>query len=209
VKDKKDTNILPALKAFYPDAHCELDFKNPFQLLIATILSAQCTDKRVNIVTKVLFKRFPDPESLSNGEIKEIEEIINSTGFYINKAKNIKQCASTLVQKYQGEVPKTLGQLIELAGVGRKTANVVLGNAFGITSGITVDTHVGRLAKRFGWTRFEDPVHIEKDLQKIIPYEDWILISHLLIWHGRRVCKSRNPDCRTCFLFDGCPRVGL
>lgn len=203
------SKTLQLLKKYYPDAHCELNFTSPFQLLIATILSAQCTDVRVNIVTKVLFEKYPDPYTLSNAEQNEIEEVIKSTGFYKNKAKNIRECSKLLVQKYKGEVPKTLDELILLPGVGRKTANVVLGNAFQITSGVVVDTHVTRLSNRFSWTKSKNAIQIEKDLQKIIPEKDWILISHLLIWHGRKVCKARSPSCHKCFLFDRCPRLGV
>jgi len=201
--------FLASLKKQYPEAHCELDHKTPFQLLIATILSAQCTDVRVNIVTKVLFHRFPDAKSMSSATARELEEVIRSTGFYKNKAKNILACARLIQSRYQGEVPQTLDELIELPGVGRKTANVVLGNAFGMISGIVVDTHVTRLSNRFGWAKGKDAVQIENKLQKIIPKKDWILISHLLIWHGRKLCKARSPDCQSCFLFDHCPRIGV
>jgi endonuclease III len=200
---------LELLKAHYPNAHCELNFATPFQLLVATILSAQCTDIRVNQVTEVLFSRFPDAESLANADLSEVEEIVKPTGFFKNKAKNIKTSAQVIIQKHKGQVPRTLDELINLPGVGRKTANVVLGNAFSITSGIVVDTHVLRLSYRLGWSRGKTPEQTEQDLQKIIPHEDWILISHLLIWHGRRVCKARNPDCENCFLFDHCPRLGV
>ena len=198
-----------ALKKNYPDAHCELDHKNEFELLIATILSAQCTDVRVNIVTKVLFEKFPTAEMLATAPRSELEEIIRSIGFFKNKAKNIQECAQILVQQFKSTVPKSIEQLVKLPGVGRKTANVVLGNAFGITSGIVVDTHVMRLSKRFRWTKSLDPKVIEQDLMKIIEHKDWIIISHLLIWHGRRVCKARSPQCNSCFLFDACPRIGL
>jgi len=197
------------LKKGYPDAHCELDSNSPFQLLIATILSAQCTDVRVNLVTKVLFARFPDARSMSQASLAELEEIVHSTGFYKNKAKNIQDCAQKLVDFEVGQVPATIEALIQLPGVGRKTANVVLGNALGITSGIVVDTHVGRLARRFGWTDEVDPLKVESALQRQIKHEDWVLVSHLLIWHGRRVCAARNPKCDSCFLFDRCPRLGL
>jgi endonuclease-3 len=201
--------VVPALKKHYPDAHCELDFKNPFELLIATILSAQCTDVRVNIVTKVLFAKFPTAQQMATADVAEIEEIIRSTGFFKNKARNISNCCQILVEKYKAKVPQTLDELVELAGVGRKTANVVLGNAYNITSGIVVDTHVTRLSNRFGWTKSQNAVIIERELCKFVPREDWILISHLLIFHGRRICKARNPQCETCFLFDRCPRIGI
>jgi endonuclease-3 len=186
-----------------------LDHDSPFQLLIATILSAQCTDERVNMVTKGLFKAYPTSSAMAQAEISHLEELVRSAGFYQNKARNLKACSQALVEGYGGEVPRELEALIELAGVGRKTANVVLGNAFGMTSGIVVDTHVGRLSFRFGWTKSENPVIIERDLQPQIRHEDWILISHLLIFHGRQVCKARNPQCDHCFLFDLCPRRGV
>ncbi len=197
---------LKLLKQKYPDAHCELLYETPFQLLIATILSAQCTDERVNKVTKVLFKDYPDAFSILKLNQDQLEQLIRPTGFFKNKAKNILSCCQTLVEKYQGEVPQNLDQLIELGGVGRKTANVVLGNAFQITSGIVVDTHVARLSYRFGWTRSDNPIQIEKELCKIIPKADWILVSHLLIFHGRRLCKARSPNCEQCFLADRCPK---
>lgn len=198
---------LTLLKKYYPDAHCALHFETPFQLLIATILSAQCTDERVNQVTPQLFAQYGSPYEMAKARVEHIEEIIRSTGFYKNKAKNIKACSESLVEKHQGEVPQKLGDLVELAGVGRKTANVVLGNAFNITSGIVVDTHVTRLSNRLGWTQTENAVRIEQDLQQIIPQKDWILFSHWLISHGREVCKARKPACDTCFLFEQCPKI--
>lgn len=198
---------LALLKRYYPDAHCALNFETPFQLLVATILSAQCTDDRVNKVTPELFKRFPNAIEMSKAPLEEIEELIRSTGFFKNKAKNILETAQILVEKYQGMVPRDLDQLVELAGVGRKTANVVLGNAYSITSGVVVDTHVTRLSQRFGWTQSDNAVIIERELQKIIPFDDWILVSHLLISHGREVCKARKPLCATCFLFEQCPKI--
>ncbi len=174
--------------------------------MIATILSAQCTDERVNIVTKDLFAKYPDSMSMAKADILDLEDLVRSTGFFKNKARSLKQCSQTLVEKYKGEVPTQLEQLVELAGVGRKTANVVLGNAFNIISGIVVDTHVTRLSNRFRWTKSENAVLIEKELQKFIPEEDWILISHLLISHGRAICKARTPLCEKCFLADHCPQ---
>lgn len=202
----KAQEFVEILKQHYPEAHCELDYSNSFELLVATILSAQCTDKRVNQVTPALFAQFPTPLALSQGSREEVEELVRSTGFYKNKAKSLIACSQMLVDRFNGEVPRTIEELTSLAGVGRKTANVVLGNAYGITSGIVVDTHVARLSLRFGWTQALDPVRIELDLQKIINFKDWILISHLLIWHGRRICRARNPNCATCFLFDRCPK---
>lgn len=193
------------LKSAYPDAHCALDHSTPFQLLVATILSAQCTDERVNIVTKDLFKNYPDPKSMSQAPVEHLEELVRSAGFYKNKARNILECSRKIMLDHKGEVPQQMEELVQLAGVGRKTANVVLGNAFNIISGVVVDTHVTRLSNRFKWTKHVDAEKIELDLQKIIPHEDWILISHLLIFHGRKLCKARNPLCQDCFLADRCP----
>ena len=199
------TKGIETLKKIYPEAHCELNYRNPFELLVATVLSAQCTDVRVNLVTPALFHEAPGPEQLSKMPIERIEDIIRSTGFFKNKAKNLKALAQTLVEKYHGEVPQDLDALVELPGVGRKTANVVLGNAFHIASGVVVDTHVSRLSQRLGWTRNTTPEKIEMDLEKSIPKSDWILISHLLISHGRSLCKARNPDCVACFFVKDCP----
>lgn len=195
------------LRKYYPGAHCALHFQTPFQLLIATILSAQCTDERVNQVTPHLFAQYPSAFEMGKARVEDLEEIIRPTGFYRNKAKNLKSCSEILVEKHQGQIPQVLEDLVELPGVGRKTANVVLGNAFDITSGIVVDTHVTRLSNRLGWTRTENAVLIEQDLQKIIPRKDWILFSHWLISHGRAVCKARKPSCDTCFLFEQCPKI--
>lgn len=203
----KVEEILRLLKHYYPNAHCALAFETPFQLLVATILSAQCTDERVNKVTPLLFQKYPDAKAMSAAPTEKIEELIQSTGFFRNKSRNIKSCAQSLVQNHQGQVPKDLDNLIALAGVGRKTANVVLGNAFEITSGIVVDTHVTRLSQRLGWTKSDNAVVIERELQKIIPKEDWIQLSHWLITHGREVCKARKPRCETCFLFEQCPKI--
>lgn len=205
-KPSPPLEIIKLLKKKYPDAHCELLADTPFQLLAATILSAQCTDERVNKVTPHLFSRFPDPESLSRADLSEVEDLVRTTGFFKNKAKNLIGMAQALMDKHQGEVPKTLPELTALPGVGRKTANVVLGNSFGIESGIVVDTHVGRLSQRLGWTKSENPVKIEMDLIRFVPQEDWTLFSHLLIFHGRKICKARNPNCEACFLFDLCPK---
>jgi len=182
-------SIYRILTKEYPDARCELDFNSPLELLVATVLSAQCTDKRVNTVTPVLFNRFPTVTKLAGAKISEIEKIIYSTGFYRSKAKNIKELANKILKDFNGEVPKTLAQLVTLPGVGRKTANVVLGNAFGIP-GLTVDTHFGRLSRRFGWSQETDPVKVENDVAKLIPEKEWTLLSHKLIWHGRRICHS-------------------
>jgi endonuclease-3 len=203
------TEIIKILKKHYPDAHCALVHSNAFELLIATILSAQCTDERVNKVTPHVFKRWPTPRDLAEAPLEEIEDLIRSTNFYKTKAKNIKACAKALVDEHHSKVPQDMESLIALAGVGRKTANVVLGNAFDISSGIVVDTHVGRLSQRLGWTKKKTAHEIEQDLLKIIPKKDWILISHLLITHGRTLCKARRPLCESCFLFDHCPKKGV
>ena len=201
-------SIYRILTKEYPDARCELDFNSPLELLVATVLSAQCTDKRVNAVTPVLFNRFPTVTKLAGAKISEIEKIVYSTGFYRSKAKIIKELASKILKDYGGEVPKTLAQLVTLPGVGRKTANVVLGNAFGIP-GLTVDTHFGRLSRRFGWSQETDPVKVENDVAKLIPEKEWTLLSHKLIWHGRRICHSRKPECGICPLAKLCPSAGV
>lgn len=200
---------LNLLKKNYPDAHCALNFSNPFQLMIATILSAQCTDERVNIVTKDLFKTYKKPSDLAGEKIEVIEAAIRSTGFYKNKAKNIKANCQILKEKYADQVPQTLDELVALPGIGRKTANVVLGNAFGIATGVVVDTHVTRLANRFGWVKTQDAVKIEQKLNSMFAQEEWIMLSHYLISHGRAICKARSPDCENCFLATRCPRKGL
>ena len=201
-------SIYRILTKEYPDARCELDFNSPLELLVATVLSAQCTDKRVNTVTPVLFNRFPTVTKLADAKISEIEKIVYSTGFYKSKAKNIKGLAKKILKDFNGEVPKTLAQLVTLPGVGRKTANVVLGNAFGIP-GLTVDTHFGRLSRRFGWSQETDPVKVENDVAKLIPEKEWTLLSHKLIWHGRRICHSRKPECGICPLAKLCPSAGI
>ena len=193
----------------YPDAHCELDFATPLQLLEATILSAQCTDKRVNMVTPELFKRYPTAAALADAEMEELEEVIRSTGFYRNKAKSLVGMAQALVDDHGGEVPRTMAELIKLPGVGRKTANVILGNAFGLNEGIVVDTHVARLATRFGFTDETDPVKVEKALLPLFPKDSWTKFSHLLIWHGRRTCDARKPRCEGCSLRDICPSADV
>lgn len=200
---------LPRLKEHYGNAECALHHRNPFELLVATILSAQCTDERVNMVTPELFRRFPTPEAMAKAPQEEIEELIRSTGFFKNKAKNIKNCALQLVEKHQGQVPQTLEELQALSGVGRKTANVVLGVAFQIAVGVVVDTHVTRLSARLLWSKAKTAEKIEQDLMKLLPPSEWIITSHLLIYHGRRICKARKPLCSTCFLFDRCPRYGV
>jgi endonuclease-3 len=192
----------------YPDAHCELDFRNPLELLVATILSAQCTDKRVNIVTKGLFLRCKQARDYAGIPQEELEGIIRSTGFYRNKAKSLRAMAAKLVSEHDGQVPKSMESLAALPGVGRKTANVVLGNAFGIEEGVVVDTHVSRVSARLGLTKHSDPIKIENDLMTLFPREKWTVLSHWLIWHGRRRCFARRPDCGNCELSDICP-VGV
>ena len=189
----------------YPDAHCELDHRNPLELLCATILSAQCTDKRVNMVTPTLFSRYPDARALSEADPAELEEIIRSTGFFRSKTKSLLGMSSAVVEKHGGEVPATMDALVKLPGVGRKTANVVLGNAFGRNEGIVVDTHVSRLSARLGFTKETDAVKIEEALIPLFPREQWTMLSHLLIFHGRRICEARTPKCEACVLNDICP----
>jgi len=206
---KRVRDVIRRLKRAYPDAKTSLNYTNPFELLIATILSAQCTDARVNLVTPVLFARYPDAAALAQARQSELEEIIKSTGFFRNKAKSLIGMAQAVVADHGGVVPRTMEQLRALPGVGRKTANVVLGNAYGINEGITVDTHVARLSRRLGLTRNDDPAKIEQDLMELIPREDWALLSHLLIFHGRQVCVARRPRCWECVLSDFCPSAVL
>ena len=200
--------IVRRLAQVYPEAPCALVFANPLQLLIATILSAQCTDARVNLVTPALFGRYPDAAAFANAERAELERLIQSTGFYRNKARNIQLCCRDLVEKHGGQVPSTMEELTPLPGVGRKTANVVLGTGFG-TPGIPVDTHVGRLSRRMGLTVHADPVKIERDLMRLIPKKEWTMFGHRMIHHGRRVCHARTPQCDGCALARLCPRVGV
>jgi len=197
------------LAALYPDAHCELDFQSPYQLLAATILSAQCTDKRVNMVTPELFRRFPSPSALAAAPQAEVEEIIRTTGFFRAKAKSLIGMAGAITDRHGGEVPSTMEALVVLPGVGRKTANVVLGNAFDINVGVVVDTHVGRLANRLGLTSESDPLKVEQSLMRLFPTGQWTMLSHLLIWHGRRVCDARKPRCSACSLAGRCPSAQL
>jgi endonuclease III len=197
--------LIGKLRQIYPDAHCELDFANPLELLVATILSAQCTDKRVNLVTRDLFKKLKTAADYAAIPQEELEVAIKSTGFFRSKSKSLRSMAQDLVDKFGGKVPASMDELTSLAGVGRKTANVVLGNAFHINAGIVVDTHVRRLAQRLGLTREEDPEKIELDLMKLVPQSDWTNFSHWLIWHGRRCCYSQKPDCAHCGLAAICP----
>jgi endonuclease-3 len=197
--------VYERLLAQHPDAHCELDFTTPFQLLVATILSAQCTDKRVNMVTPVLFARYPTAESLARARQEDVEEIIKSTGFFRNKAKSIIGMARAVADSHGGEVPSSLDVLVTLPGVGRKTANVILGNAFGINEGVVVDTHVGRVSTRLGLTSQTDAVKVELDLIRLFPRDRWTMLAHLLIFHGRRVCDAKRPRCGECTLAEVCP----
>ncbi len=197
--------ILDRLLAEYPDAHCALDFKNAYQLLAATILSAQCTDKRVNMVTPTLFERYPNADALAVAKQEDVEEIIKSTGFFRNKAKSLIGMATALVERHGGDVPAEMDALVKLPGVGRKTANVILGNAFGRNDGIVVDTHVTRLSNRLGLATGTDAVKIEQSLIPLFPQQQWTMLSHLLIEHGRQVCDARKPRCADCVLVDVCP----
>ena len=201
--------IIAGLKHAYPDAHCELDHSNPLELLVATILSTQCTDKRVNLVTADLFKNYRSAADYARAPLPELEQAIKSTGFFRNKAKSLKNCCQALVEKHGGQVPRTMEELTQLGGVGRKTANVVLGNAFGINCGVVVDTHVARLSQRLGLTEETAPEKIEQELMNLLPQEQWTMFSHWLIWHGRRRCAARSPDCPGCEIRTLCPRRGV
>lgn len=200
--------IYKVLTKTYPNVRCELDYKNPLQLLVATVLSAQCTDKRVNQVTPALFKKYKSAKDFANANVHEIEDLIRSTGFFRSKAKNIKGLAIVLDSEFKGKVPPIQDELVKLPGVGRKTANVVLGHAFDIP-GITVDTHFGRLSRRFGWTKSEDPVKVEHEVGALIPQKEWTNLSQRMIWHGRRICHSRKPACGACPLANLCPSFGI
>jgi endonuclease-3 len=208
-KKARVAKIIAGLQKAYPNAHCELDHSNSLELLIATILSAQCTDKRVNMVTPQLFKKYRTAQDFANARLSELEEEIKTTGFFRNKAKSITKATRNIVEKHGGKVPNTMEELIALGGVGRKTANVVLGNAFGINKGVVVDTHVARLSERLGLTKEEDPAKIEMALMNLVPQEQWTLFSHWLIWHGRRRCYARSPDCPNCEIKSVCPRIGV
>ena len=206
---ERTANIIAVLARTYPGAHCELNFRNPLELLVATILSAQCTDKRVNLVTAELFKKYRRAKDFAEAPLADIETAVKSTGFYRNKAKNIQACCQMLVERFHGEVPRTMDELTPLAGVGRKTANVVLGNAFGLNVGVVVDTHVTRLANRLGLVKGADAVKIEQELIKLVPQSQWTLFSHWLIWHGRRRCDARKPACADCEIKELCPQLGV
>ena len=207
VRKNRVKRSVALLQRYYSDAFCALNYSTPEELLIATILSAQCTDARVNIVTKDLFKNYPVPEGIAKASIKQLEIAVKSTGFYKNKAKNLKGCCQILVKKYGGKVPKELDLLIELPGVGRKTANVVLGNAFGIASGVVVDTHVTRLSNRLGFVKGKNAVVLERELNELLDSSHWIDFPHWLITHGRNVCTARKPKCDVCFLEEHCPKM--
>ena len=206
---KRTFEIIKRLKKEYPDAHCELTHANAFELLVATILSAQCTDERVNIVTADLFRKYRKPQDYLNVAPEELEQDVRSTGFYRNKAKSIQGASQKIIDDFGGEIPKTMDELLTLNGVARKTANVVLGNAFGIASGIVVDTHVARLSQRLGLTENSLPEKIEKDLSELVSEKDWIMFPHWLIAHGRKICRARKPKCEICILENVCPKIGV
>jgi endonuclease-3 len=200
--------IYRQLSKSYPNVRCELDYKNAFQLLVATVLSAQCTDKRVNQTTPALFKKYPNPQKMAKAELKDIQNLVKSTGFFRAKAKNVKGLSNKIMEEFEGKVPSNLEDLITLPGVGRKTANVVLGHAFGIP-GITVDTHFGRLSRRFGWSKQNNPVKVEFEVGELLPEKEWTNLSQRMIWHGRRVCHARKPACGACALAKLCPSYGI
>lgn len=206
---RQAARVVRRLRADYPDAECALVHDTPLQLLVATILSAQCTDARVNLVTKELFRTHPTAESLARMPLEELEKAVQSTGFFRNKAKNIQACCQQLVEKYEGQVPKELDALVELPGVGRKTANVVLGTAFGLATGVVVDTHVGRISRRLGLTEEKDPVKVERDLMEVLPRKEWVMFSHRMIHHGRQICVARRPKCEQCSMRKFCPKIGV
>jgi endonuclease III len=208
-KRARTLKLIERLKATYPDARCSLNYTNPLELLVATVLSAQCTDERVNVVTKSLFKKYPRAHDYAAAPVGQLEEDIRSTGFYRNKARALRACCAELVQHYRGDVPADMAVLTRLPGIGRKTANVILGNAFGMAEGIVVDTHVRRLAGRLGLSQETDPDKIERDLMALVPREDWIVVSHLLILHGRKICSARAPKCTICPVNELCPSAKL
>lgn len=203
--DARAGEVIRRLHAAYPDARCSLDYADAFQLLVATILSAQCTDERVNMVTPLLFARFPTPAAMAEGSVEEVEALIKSTGFYHNKSKSILGAARRVVEEFGGEVPRTMAELLTVPGAARKTANVVLSNAYDVVEGIAVDTHVGRLAGRLGFSSEAVPEKIERDLMRVLPREEWCFTNHALIAHGRAVCQARKPNCTACVLLDLCP----
>lgn len=206
---RRAARVYQKLETLYPQARCALDHQNPFELLVATILSAQCTDVRVNLVTPALFEAYPTPRKMAEAKVEHLETLVRTTGFFRNKAKNIKGAATAIVQDHDGEVPDTMEALLKLPGVARKTANVVLGNAFNQNEGVVVDTHVGRLSVRLGWTGEKDPGKAERDLMALFPQKHWTILSHLLIHHGRGPCRARNPRCAQCALLKSCPQIGV
>lgn len=206
---QRTLEIIKRLKRAYPDAHCALNHTSPFELLIATVLSAQCTDERVNIVTANLFRKYRSPQDFIDVSPAELEKDIHSTGFFRNKAKNIKAASQRIVDVYKGGIPRTMEEILTLGGVARKTANVVLGNAFGIASGVVVDTHVSRLSQRLGLTKEKTPEKIERDLEKLVPQNNWVMFPHWMIYHGRQVCDARKPKCDECTLAEICPKIGV
>ncbi|MCA1622531.1 MAG: endonuclease III [Acidobacteria bacterium] len=208
-KKKRTGEIIKRLKKEYPDAHCALNHSNAFELLVATILSAQCTDERVNIVTETLFRKYRKPQDYLEVEQEELEQDIHSTGFFRNKAKSIQGASRKIIEQFGGEIPQTMEEMLTLNGVARKTANVVLGNAFGIASGVVVDTHVSRVSQRLGLTEMVVPEKIEKDLIELVPRKDWIIFPHWLIFHGRKICQARKPKCEICVLENLCPKIGV
>jgi endonuclease-3 len=201
--------VVARLAADYPDVTCALENESAFELLIATILSAQCTDERVNMVTPELFRRWPTPAAMATAPIEAIEKVIHSTGFYRNKAKNIKACSRVLADKYDGEVPRDIDAMVALPGVGRKTANVVLGTCYGLATGVVVDTHVTRISKRLGLTKHSDATKIEQDLMRLVPQDQWVDFAHRMIHHGRRICTARKPKCDECSMQSLCPKIGV
>lgn len=207
--DKTIKSVISILKKVYPDAFCSLDHKNPFQLLAATILSAQCTDERVNLVTPPLFRKYPGPAEMAKAPLAGLEKLVHSTGFYKNKALSLKETSKAIIENFGGKVPKTMEELLTLRGVARKTANVVLGSAYGIAAGVVVDTHVKRLAFRLGLSKETDPAKIEQDLMKALPKTEWIWFAHALVLHGRAVCDARKPLCDNCLLAKTCPKYGV
>jgi len=208
-KQTRADEIIERLKKEYPEAHCALNHTNAFELLVATILSAQCTDERVNIVTETLFRKYRQPRDYLNVEQTELEQDIRSAGFFRNKAKSIQGASEKIINNFGGEIPQTMEEMLTLNGVARKTANVVLGNAFGIASGVVVDTHVSRLSQRLGLTENITPEKIENDLSALVPQKDWIMFPHWLIFHGRKICQARKPKCEICVLKDVCPKIGI
>lgn len=206
---KRASAIVRLLKKHYPNSYTALTYRTPHQLLVSTILSAQCTDERVNMVTPGLFEKYPDVRAFAEADLDELAEDVRSTGFFRNKARAIKNSATELIERHDGEVPRSLDELVKLSGVGRKTASVILGNAFQLAEGVVVDTHVGRLSRRLGLTEHKDPVKVERDLMELIPKRDWIVLSHMLIDHGRAICNARKPRCSECFLAKHCPSAGV